>query len=182
MNYVRKHDKTFRRFAASVAAVVVLTLAGAAIPAQAQTFTVLATFTGEPSVGFDEFFALGRDGNFYASSYYGGANNLGGFFKITPSGTVTTVYSLTAADGGSCYASMLLGSDGNFYGGCQAGESGNGFLFKLTPSGPFTLLPLHTLPGHKRELLRLHGEWRGQRLRHGFRGDSGRNLDHNLFV
>jgi hypothetical protein len=41
MNYVREQVGTFRRFAASAAALAVLTLAGAAVPARAQTYTVL---------------------------------------------------------------------------------------------------------------------------------------------
>jgi uncharacterized repeat protein (TIGR03803 family) len=144
VNYARQQDKPFRVMVAFVAAMVVLTLAGVAVPAQAQTFTFFS-FTGQPGPGFAAGFALGRDGNLYASSYYGGANNLGGIFKITPSGTITTFYSLTSADGGSCYAGLLLGSDGNFYGACTGGNSGDGFLFKLTPGGIFTTL--HTFTG-----------------------------------
>jgi uncharacterized repeat protein (TIGR03803 family) len=35
----------------------------------------------------------GVDGNFYGTTQYGGANNSGNFFKITPSGQLTTLYS-----------------------------------------------------------------------------------------
>ena len=35
----------------------------------------------------------GSDGNFYGTTYYGGANNVGTVFEITPGGTLTTLYS-----------------------------------------------------------------------------------------
>jgi uncharacterized repeat protein (TIGR03803 family) len=132
--------KSSHMFAAFVAATVVLTFAWATTPAQAQTYTILYQLTGDPNPGIGVSFALGRDGNFYASSYYGGANNLGSIFKVTPSGTETLLYSFTSVDGGSCYAGLLLGTDGNFYGGCSSGSSGNGYTFKLTPSGTYTHL------------------------------------------
>jgi uncharacterized repeat protein (TIGR03803 family) len=109
-------------------------------PSQAQTLTVLDNFTGAPQIQTSASMALGRDGNYYGGSYYGGANNQGAIFKLTPSGTVSVIYSLTSADGGPTYPNPILGSDGNFYGTCSQGSAGNGYVFKLTPSGTFTHL------------------------------------------
>ena len=43
----------------------------------------------------------GSDGNFYGTTSCGGANGLGTVFKITPSGTLTTLYSFAGSDGAS---------------------------------------------------------------------------------
>lgn len=106
--------------------------------------------------------ALGPDGNFYGSTYTGGANNVypcefgvagcGTIFKVTPSGHLTTLYNfcseLNCADG--LYPNpLVLGADGNFYGTTESGgilngdagcPSGCGTVFKISPSGQFTSL------------------------------------------
>jgi uncharacterized repeat protein (TIGR03803 family) len=95
---------------------------------------------------------LGTDGNFYGTTG-GGGTNLGPFgfggagtvFKITPGGSLTTVYDFCAQpnclDGGNP-AGLLQGTDGNFYGGTTAGGNSteNGVIFKITPTGAATTL------------------------------------------
>jgi uncharacterized repeat protein (TIGR03803 family) len=85
------------------------------------------------------------DGNFYAMTNRGGADNSGTVFKITPSGTLTTIYSFCSlsgcADGEWPTAGLVQASDGNFYGTTQfGGTSGYGIAFKITPSGTLTTL------------------------------------------
>ncbi|MGB6472140.1 MAG: choice-of-anchor tandem repeat GloVer-containing protein, partial [Candidatus Acidiferrales bacterium] len=64
----------------------------------------------------------GSDGNFYGTTFEGGDGyfNVGTVFKITPSGTLTTLYSFCSqancTDGELPYAGLIQGSDGNFYG------------------------------------------------------------------
>jgi uncharacterized repeat protein (TIGR03803 family) len=84
----------------------------------------------------------GSDGNFYGTTYFGGASGFGTVFKVTPSGTETVLYSFAGgSDGEHPYAGVIQGSDGNFYGTTyQGGTSGNGTVFKLTPSGTETVL------------------------------------------
>jgi len=97
----------------------------------------------------------GSDGNFYGTTHAGGANGVGTVFKITPAGTLTTLWSFCSyaqcEDGESPYAGLVQGSDGNFYGttyegGCVAYfkhaclAEGEGTLFKITPSGTLTVL------------------------------------------
>jgi large repetitive protein len=87
----------------------------------------------------------GTDGNFYGTTSEGGANNYGTVFKITPSGTLTTLYSFCSqggcTDGEAPYAGLIQGTDGNFYGTTLvAGANNYGTAFKITPSGTLTTL------------------------------------------
>jgi uncharacterized repeat protein (TIGR03803 family) len=90
------------------------------------------------------------DGNFYGTTYLGGASNNGTVFKMTPSGTLTTLYSfcsqLSCADGRVPYAGLLQASDGNFYGTTYQGGGATdyGTVFAITPSGTLTTLHIFT--------------------------------------
>jgi uncharacterized repeat protein (TIGR03803 family) len=112
------------------------------------TLTVLHSFDGTD--GEKSFAALvqGTDGNFYGTTSFGGANvNFGGtVFKITPSGTLTTLHSFGSGDGSGASAALIQATDGNFYGTTSGfGVSNTGTVFKITPSG--TLTTLHTFDG-----------------------------------
>src|SRR5579863_292359 len=90
------------------------------------------------------------DGNFYGTTTVGGAHSGGTIFKITPSGTLTTLYSFCSqsgcADGESPYAALLQGTDGNFYGTTYLGGANRvGSVFQVTPQG--TLTTLHSFNG-----------------------------------
>ena len=147
MNYVRRQDRPFRMMAAFVAAMAVLSLTGAAIPAQAQTYKVLDVFNinGPGPEWPGGPLAQGRNGDLYAWSYLGGANNTGSIWKTTPSGKVSVVLSFATGTGNDCQNGMTLGTDGNFYGTALTDCAGPGYVFKLTPSG--TLTVLHTFTG-----------------------------------
>jgi uncharacterized repeat protein (TIGR03803 family) len=77
---------------------------------------------------------------------YGGAgqscySGCGTVFKITPSGTLTTLYSFRGSDGANPLAGLVQGSDGNFYGTTYGGgANSDGTVFKITPSGTLTTL------------------------------------------
>jgi uncharacterized repeat protein (TIGR03803 family) len=87
-------------------------------------------------------------GNFYGTTPAGGANGYGTVFKITPSGTLTTLYSFCSQGGTACtdgatpFAGLVQATDGNFYGTTRnAGANGDyGTVFKITPSGTLTTL------------------------------------------
>jgi uncharacterized repeat protein (TIGR03803 family) len=85
---------------------------------------------------------LGTDGNFYGTSSQGGADGISGtIFKITPSGTLTTLHSFNGADGAGSAAPMILARDGDFYGITENGGSNNsGTVFKISPQAAFTSL------------------------------------------
>jgi uncharacterized repeat protein (TIGR03803 family) len=96
--------------------------------------------------------ALGADGNFYGTTYTGGANQnsycftgCGTIFKITPGGTFTIIYDFCSkpncTDGTVPYSGLLQGRDGNFYGTTYGGGANNfGTVFSITPGGALTTL------------------------------------------
>jgi uncharacterized repeat protein (TIGR03803 family) len=86
----------------------------------------------------------GADGNFYGTTGYGGANNFGTVFRITPAGVFSTLYSFCAqtncADG-EAPGALTLGNAGNLYGTTSVGGAkGNGTVFRITPTGALTTL------------------------------------------
>ena len=84
----------------------------------------------------------GADGNFYGTTQSGGTNGgAGTVFKITPSGTLTTLYSFAGPDGAGPYGTLVLATNGNFYGTTNGGGAVNaGTVFTMTPSGALTTL------------------------------------------
>jgi uncharacterized repeat protein (TIGR03803 family) len=81
------------------------------------------------------------DGNFYGTTDVGGAGASGTVFKMTPSGTLTTLHSFDGGDGSIVQAGLIAGSDGNFYGATgNGGASNKGTIFVLSPGGAFTSL------------------------------------------
>ena len=85
----------------------------------------------------------GTDGNFYGTTYQGGANGDGTIFKITPSGALATLYSFcsqsSCADGEYPLAALTQGTNGTFYGTTyNGGTNGDGTVFSLSVGlGPF---------------------------------------------
>ena len=86
------------------------------------------------------------NGDFYGTTTFGGAGGVGTVFKITPSGTLTTLHSFCSqsncADGEYPEAGLIQATNGNFYGTTYAGGGANsrGTVFKITPSGTLTTL------------------------------------------
>ena len=107
------------------------------------TMTTLHSFTGQDSVGGGGPLAgltLGPDGNFYGTNASGGPSNHGGIFRVTPTGSLTTLFWFNGADGSSP-ETLTLGPDGNFYGTTEGGGGYNhGTIFRVTPAGTLTML------------------------------------------
>jgi uncharacterized repeat protein (TIGR03803 family) len=73
-----------------------------------------------------------RDGNLYGTT-------INTFFKITPNGNLTTIYTFVGSDG--IFAAPVQAGDGNFYGTSDSGGAHNaGTIYKITPSGLLTQL------------------------------------------
>src|SRR5580704_11971057 len=89
--------------------------------------------------------AQGRDGNLWSTTLFGGTNNMGTAFKLTPGGKLTVIYNFTSTTGQPA-SGLTLGTNGNFYGATFNGGTGTaciggcGTVFELTPSGKLTIL------------------------------------------
>ncbi len=110
------------------------------------TLTTLHTFDGTDGGNPQAGLTLATDGNFYGTTYSGGTSNYcgggcGTVFKMTPSGSLTTLHSFSGTDGYNVYAGLVEGTDGNFYGTTFNGGAQNaGEVYKITPSGTLTVL------------------------------------------
>ena len=81
------------------------------------------------------------DGNFYGTTYLGGANNQGTIFTITLQGQETVLHSFGGGTDGECPNGLIQASNGNFYGTTVEGGTTNlGTVFKVTPQGQETVL------------------------------------------
>lgn len=91
------------------------------------------------------------DGSFYGTSSAGGTTcgspGCGTFFKMSPAGVVTTLYSFCSQDQrGNCLdgqspANPLFASSGHFYGTTAGGgKFERGTIFEITPTGKFNTL------------------------------------------
>ena len=86
---------------------------------------------------------LGRDGNFYGTTYNGGTCNFGTAFMVKTNGTFTSLASMSLnPKGANPYAGVIQGSDGNFYGTTRNGgmNGGYGTVFMATTNGTLTAL------------------------------------------
>jgi uncharacterized repeat protein (TIGR03803 family) len=140
---------------------VLALFATTAIALPAQTFTTLHSFDATDGQGPVAGLVQATNGDFYGTTYYGGANEqcmsggapigCGTVFKMTPSGTLTTLYSFCSqsgcTDGETPWAGLVQATNGDFYGttefgGANAGTYGGGAgtVFKITPSGTLTTL------------------------------------------
>jgi uncharacterized repeat protein (TIGR03803 family) len=89
------------------------------------------------------------DGNFYGATHFGGINNNGTIFRLSPSGAVTTVHQFSGLDGTSPSGTLLSASDGSLYGVTgTGGPNGSGTLFRMKiDGGGATLETLYAFNG-----------------------------------
>lgn len=114
-------------------------------------FSVLHTF-GAANDGANPKapLTLGSDGNFYGTTFAGGANGGGTVFKMTPTGQTTVLYSFAGGNEGIYPAGALAqGSDGSWYGTTQygGGTYGNGTVYRLAPGGGQSVLHVFSYTG-----------------------------------
>lgn len=109
--------------------------------------TTLYSFCGQVSgCGRIPFASLvrGTDGDLYGTTSGGGSTSGcdGTVFKITPQGTLTTLYGFCSlqSTGGAPQAAMVQAQDGNFYGTTSTVPYDLGTLFQITPQGQLTTI------------------------------------------
>ena len=94
--------------------------------------------TGGPNRGENPASGLirGIDGNFYGTTAYGGANDHGTIFSVTPAGVLTILHDFTgggAGTGDTPMGGLLQLGNGDLYGTTQfGGTAGGGSIFRLS--------------------------------------------------
>jgi uncharacterized repeat protein (TIGR03803 family) len=112
------------------------------------TLTTLYSFDGTDGEGPNGL-VQATNGDFYGTTAYGGVNcapaGCGTVFRITPTGTLTTLYTFCSqnacTDGENPFAGLVQATNGDFYGTtADGGATGYGTVFKITPGGKLTSL------------------------------------------
>ncbi len=107
------------------------------------------------SVPYRSVMTFDSAGNLYGSTYFGGSDDAGTIFQLTPSGSgwiENVIYNFQyGKDGGYPYSGLTFDpASGNLYGTTtDAGTGGGGTIFELSPSGggwTFSLLYSFTGP------------------------------------
>lgn len=135
----------------SFAVVLALMTIAAAHSAQAQTYTVVHNFAGEPNDGSDPLGGLVEDSadNLYGTTAHGGAFNGGTIFKLDSAGNETVLYSFAGeSDGNLPQGNLFRDPSGNLYGTASEGGAATcacGTIFELNTSHALTAL--HSFQG-----------------------------------
>lgn len=123
-------------------------------------FTSLVSFAGTDGAAPGAELVEGTDGNFYGTTSDGGeyTNQITGstfgwgtVFRVTPTGELSTLANFDGTNGGTPWAALTLGADGNFYGTTRQGgpyattnppsyNFGSGTLFRVDLAGNLTSL------------------------------------------
>ena len=147
------------------------------------TLTTLHTFFPHGiNGGSPSGLVLANNGVFYGTAYYGGADNSGTIFRVSPAGQLGLLHTFDTTDGDYPSGPLIQATDGNFYGTTvNGGKAAYGTVFKMTPAGALTTLYKFcalakcalmvalavwaATPGNRWELLRNDRRWRRERLR-----------------
>jgi uncharacterized repeat protein (TIGR03803 family) len=128
---------------------LLLTAAVAARPAQAQTYTVLHSFTAGTDGAVPNPIIRDAQGNLYGTTKFGGdpfcgLDTCGTIYKIDSAGNETVLYSfLGGTNGTDPVAGLVEDAAGNLYGTTQGNGyiGGDSVIFKLDANGQETSFP-----------------------------------------
>jgi uncharacterized repeat protein (TIGR03803 family) len=110
--------------------------------AEAQTFTMLHTFTGPDGANPQSRLIQDATGNLYGTTYYAGQSGYGTVFKMASNHKLTVLYSFAGPpDAANPSGPLLIDKSGNLYGTTVWGGASNmGTVFRLSSTGAETVL------------------------------------------
>ena len=115
--------------------------------AEAQTLTVLHSFTGGDGANPEAGLIRDAAGNSYGTTNAGGAHGYGTVFKVDTANNETVLHSFTGADGANPAAGLIRDGEGNLYGTtARGGAHGYGTVFKVDAANNETVL--HSFGGY----------------------------------
>lgn len=124
---------------------------------QAQTFTPIYSFKGNPDGAGPATPTRDKHGNLYTTTYTGGAYDFGTVVEIDPKGNETVLHDFTGgSDGSTPTSSVIMDSEGNLYGTTYLGGGpycfegyGCGVVYELSPGKDgWTETVLHSFKGY----------------------------------
>ena len=89
---------------------------------QAQSFSVLYSFTLADGVDAKPGLVRDKEGNLYGTTPIGGSGSAGEVFKLDTTGTETVLHSFTGPDGIEPSAGLVRDKEGNLYGTTVTGN------------------------------------------------------------
>jgi uncharacterized repeat protein (TIGR03803 family) len=118
-------------------------------------FRTIYSFQGQPDGSFPYGALLfDRSGNIYGTTYYGGTNNIGAVYELSPRPVgeweERLLYSFQGGtDGNSPISNLIFDNAGNLYGTTSEGGLGSGTIFQLSPigGGQWTETVVHLFQG-----------------------------------
>jgi uncharacterized repeat protein (TIGR03803 family) len=153
----RENRFRLRGLFASAALFVLLIL-----PAWTQTYKVIYAFNGQNKLTAGSSIARDKLGNLYGASYTGtrtcASGTCGAIYKISPTGKEATLHEFSGPPDGNYPNAVIVDSTGTiygttYYGGTSTsqycggnGTYGCGTIFKLTPSGKYSVLHSFNAP------------------------------------
>jgi len=112
-------------------------------PVQAQTFSLVHTFTGESDGGSPlSGLIIDSAGNLYGTASYGGGGGYGVVLKLNVNGEETVLHNFAGGtDGAAPEGRLVRDAAGNLYGTTFAGgTTGDGTIFEINTKGKETIL------------------------------------------
>ena len=149
-------------FRASLQITIIAALFALTLPANAQNFTVVHSFTGGGDGSLPNSLTIDRHGNFYGTTESGGPYGDGSVFKMAHHNSawiLVPLYGFPGINDGFIPMGVVVGPDGSLYGTTYEGGDGSphnaGVVFRLTPppnacagvACPWTETVLHAFGG-----------------------------------
>jgi uncharacterized repeat protein (TIGR03803 family) len=103
--------------------------------------SIFCSFDGNPLAAPRGGLLQARDGNFYGVACTGAVGDYGKLYRVTSSGSLTTLFTFSGTDGNFPQSILVQGNDGDLYGTTyRGGNSDEGTVFRITTSGSLTTL------------------------------------------